>query len=380
MQTKVLGGPSIAEQTSSEYLSEMSEGIFLMEHHAKMIWQGNQSMIVKSIGDDSLIGNSYYLNGGNSCYGVLNVLGKKQLGLADFEALSEQHRMSNDERIVVINADLGKATHADKFRCVCPERFFEVGIAEANMIGIASGMSEYGYKVVISSFSSFLTGRYDIIRCSLAYPNCPVVIVGSHSGMAIGKDGVTQMGLEDVNLMRGLPNMQILQPSTYIEAKRITEYVINDDKLTYLRIGRQPCVEVFDESYQFEFGKGNVIVHGLDTTIFSSGCVLEQCMEAADKSQLCANLINMPTIKPIDHEIIMKYANKSNLLVTVEDHSIVGGLGTAVAEVLAENGCSTPMIRIGINDAFVESGPPNDLYKKYGLTKDAIVQRVLSNV
>lgn len=286
--------------------------------------------------------------------------------------------MAGDEKLVVVNADLGKATKAAAFAQVRPDKFFEVGIAEANMIGIASGLSEYGYKVVISSFASFLTGRYDIIRCSLAYPNRPVVIVGSHAGMAIGKDGVTQMGLEDINVMRGLPNIQIVQPATYIEAKKITEYVINDDKLTYLRIGRQPCEEFFDEHYKFEFGEGRVMLNGSDVAIFSTGCVLGACAEAA--TELQATLVNMPTLKPIDREGIIQQADKHRLLVTVEDHNIIGGLGSAVSEVLAEQGCGTPLLRIGINDQFVESGSPADLYEKYGLTAQCLVRRIQSHI
>lgn len=286
--------------------------------------------------------------------------------------------MADNENLVVLNADLADATRLREFAKAAPDRYFEIGIAEANMIGIASGMAEYGYKVIIPSFAAFITGRYDIIRCSLAYPNKPVVVVGTHAGMAIGKDGVTQMGLEDVNLMRGLPNMHIIQPATYYEALRATEYAINSDKLIYLRLGRQPVKELFEESYKFEFGKGRICYlsgksENDEIVIISSGCVLEMVCDAA--SEFDATVINMPTLKPIDKELIHRYTN-SKLIVTVEDHTVIGGLGTAVAEVLAEIQHSTSLLRIGIQDQFVESGPPADLYEKYGLTVAGIVKQI----
>ena len=284
--------------------------------------------------------------------------------------------MAINKDLVVLNADLADATRLKKFAKISPDRYFEIGIAEANMIGIASGLAEYGFKVVIPSFAAFITGRYDIIRCSLAYPNKPVVIVGTHAGMAIGKDGVTQMGLEDINLMRGLPNMNIIQPATYIEALQATEFAINSDKLIYLRLGRQPVKELFGDDYKFEFGKGHMCFEGshpFKITIISSGCVLEMACDAAHA--IGATAINMSTLKPIDRELILHYAASSKLLVTVEDHSIIGGLGSAVAEIISEQP-STSLLRIGIQDQFVESGPPADLYKKYGLTTQKILERI----
>jgi len=285
--------------------------------------------------------------------------------------------MAGDKDLVVLNADLADATRLRKFAKIAPNRYFEIGIAEANMIGIASGMAEYGFKVVVPSFAAFITGRYDIIRCSLAYNNRPVTIVGTHAGMAIGKDGVTQMGLEDINLMRGLPNMHIIQPATYREALLATEFAINSDKLVYLRLGRQPVKEMFDENHKFEFGKGHVCLEGTHITIISSGCVLEMAHAAAKKMD--ATLINMPTLKPIDKELIHHHAAISKLIVTVEDHSIIGGLGSAVAEVLSSKAI-TPLLRIGIQDQFVESGPPADLYQKYGLTKDGIIKQIKAHL
>ena len=186
--------------------------------------------------------------------------------------------------IVALDADLGKATKIASFGQSHPDRFFQIGIAEANMIGIASGLSEYGYKVFLASFGTFITGRYDIIRCSLAYSNRPVVIVGTHVGMAIGKDGVTQMGLEDVSIMRALPNMKILNPASYSEAIKVIEYLCETklDSPHYLRLGRQP---VEDVEMPFEFGKGQIVKDGNvlspNITLFSTGCILGDVIEAS---------------------------------------------------------------------------------------------------
>jgi|TARA_Y100000310_G_scaffold192046_1_gene191995 transketolase len=291
------------------------------------------------------------------------------------------------DNIIALDADLGKATKIASFKESHPDRFFQIGIAEANMIGIASGLSEYGYKVFLASFGSFITGRYDIIRCSLAYSNRPVVIVGSHVGMAIGKDGVTQMGLEDVSIMRALPNMKILNPASYSEAIKVIEYLCETelDSPHYLRLGRQP---VEDIEMPFEFGKGQ-IVKGTEKeasiTIFSTGCILGDVIEASNLIEkntsysLCRNVrvVNIPTLKPIDRDIIVECAEWSDMLFTVEDHTVVGGLGSAVSEVLTDE-WPRKVTRIGLNDVFPESGPPDELYEKYGLSAEQIAKKVLS--
>ena len=188
------------------------------------------------------------------------------------------------DNIVALDADLGKATKIASFREAHPDRFFQIGIAEANMIGVASGISEYGYKVFLASFGSFLTGRYDQIRCSLAYSNRPVVLVGTHVGMAIGKDGVTQMGLEDVSIMRALPNMKVLNPATFSEAKKVIEFLAETelDSPYYLRLGRQP---VEDIDIPFELGKGQIIKEGDDITLLSTGCLLYTSPSPRDRQK-----------------------------------------------------------------------------------------------
>lgn len=303
------------------------------------------------------------------------------------EAFGEVLPLMGDtnENILALDADLGGATKIRAFGEKHPDRFFQMGIAEANMIGVASGLSEYGYKVFLASFGSFLTGRYDMIRCSLAYPNQPVVLVGTHVGMAIGKDGVTQMGLEDVSLMRALPNMKVLNPATYTEAVEVIKYLCNTDLDSphYLRLGRQPVEDVFEHGYDFEFGKGVEVIGGNDITIISTGCVLSDVLDSAktieEQTGKSVRVINIHTLKPIDEEIIIKAAKETDLIVTVEDHSIIGGLGSAVSEVLTEHYPSR-LVRIGLNDEFPESGPPTDLYEKYGLSSSQISKRIINEL
>ena len=282
--------------------------------------------------------------------------------------------------IVALDADLGKATKIASFKEKHPDRFFQIGIAEANMIGISSGISEYGYKVFLASFGSFLTGRYDQIRCSLAYSNRPVVLVGTHVGMAIGKDGVTQMALEDVSIMRALPNMVVLNPASFSEAVKVIEYLCETDLQSphYLRLGRQP---VEDIETNFEFGKGQIVNDGSSITIFSTGCILSDVIEASNiiekNTSHSIRVVNMPTLKSIDEEIIIDSAKQTKYLFTVEDHSVVGGLGTAVSEVLTDKHPAR-VTRIGLNDIFPESAPPADLYEKYGLSANKIAERVIN--
>ena len=286
------------------------------------------------------------------------------------------------DNIVALDADLGKATKIASFREAHPDRFFQIGIAEANMIGVASGISEYGYKVFLASFGSFLTGRYDQIRCSLAYSNRPVVLVGTHVGMAIGKDGVTQMGLEDVSIMRALPNMKVLNPATFSEAKKVIEFLAETelDSPYYLRLGRQP---VKDIDIPFEIGKGQIIKEGDDITLLSTGCILGDVMESAsiieDKTSKSVRVVSFTSLKPIDRAMIVKCAQETKQLFTIEDHSIIGGLGSIVSDVLSEE-YPAKVVKIGLNDVFPESAPPADLYEKYGLSSNQIYKRVISEL
>ena len=284
--------------------------------------------------------------------------------------------------IVALDADLGKATKIASFRDAHPDRFFQIGIAEANMIGVASGISEYGYKVFLASFGSFLTGRYDQIRCSLAYSNRPVALVGTHVGMAIGKDGVTQMGLEDVSIMRALPNMKVLNPATFSEAKKVIEFLAETelDSPYYLRLGRQP---VEDIDIPFELGKGHIVKQGDGITLMSTGCILGDVMKSAsiieDMTQMSVRVVSFTSLKPIDRDMIVKCAQETKQLFTIEDHSIIGGLGSIVSDVLSEE-YPAKVVKIGLNDVFPESAPPADLYEKYGLSSNQISKRVVSEL
>lgn len=284
----------------------------------------------------------------------------------------------NNDKILVLSADLAKATKTEKFAKEFPERFFEIGIAESNMIGIGSGLSEYGYKVVMTSFASFLTGKYDVIRVSLAYSKAPVILVGTHAGLAIGKDGVTQMGLEDISLMRSLPNMKVMQPATPIETEKMIEYLLNTDLdgPVYLRLGRQPVVEVFDENYQFTPEKGIICREGIELAIFVTGCLLDEVLKAVKDSNRNCAVINIHTIKPIDREIVLKFSKQCGKIMTVEDHSIIGGLGSTISEILSDE---NPILlkRIGLNDIFPESGDPSELWDKYGLSSAKIKKSIL---
>jgi|TARA_B110001454_G_scaffold45862_1_gene44975 transketolase len=284
----------------------------------------------------------------------------------------------NNDKIIVLSADLSKATKTHNFSKEYPERFFEIGIAESNMIGIGSGLSEYGFKVVMTSFASFLTGKYDVIRVSLAYSNAPVILVGTHAGLAIGKDGVTQMGLEDISLMRSLPNMQVMQPATAIETEKMLEYLLDSNLVgpTYLRLGRQPVPEIFDENYKFIPNKGVVCRDGNELAIFVTGCLLDEVLKAVENSEKSCAVINIHTIKPIDREIVLKFSKQCKKVMTIEDHSIIGGLGSTISEVLSDEN-PTLLKRIGLNDVFPESGTPSELWEKYGLSSDRIKKSIL---
>jgi transketolase len=271
--------------------------------------------------------------------------------------------------VIVLGADLSKATKTDGFAKKFPERFFECGIAEANMIGVASGLAANGFKVFISSFASFLTGRYDIIRCSLSYSKAPVVIVGSHGGMAIGKDGVTQMGLEDVSIMRSLPGMTIYNPSTSAEAEFITKHLCYShlDNPVYLRIGRQPVSNVTESN--FENWTGNEVIKSAkneNVSIYTTGCTRELALDVAEV--LNCSVVDVTCLKPFSG---LKVVTKN--IITIEDHSVIGGLGSIISEHIAESGFNVKVQRFGLQDVFPESGDPDDLYFKYGLSVENIV-------
>jgi len=283
-----------------------------------------------------------------------------------------------DNRIVVLDADLSKSTMSKMFAEKYPERFFEMGISEANMIGVGAGLALAGKKPFICSFACFVTGRYDTIRISVAYSEAPVRIVGTHVGIGIGEDGNSQMGLEDIGLMRGLPNMRVIQPADDIETKQAVKWMVENDVPCYIRLTRQNVDDVNGTDYNFQFGKAVELVSGKDVTIMATGCPVHHAVKAAEllkKEGISAAVVNIHTIKPIDSEGVLKYARNTGYIITVEDHNIIGGLGSAVAEVIASSGIGR-LTRHGLMDVFGESGTYSDLYKKYQLDSLGIVSVV----
>ncbi len=285
---------------------------------------------------------------------------------------------ARDERIVTLDADLSKSTMTAKFAKTYPARAFNLGIAESNMIGTAAGLALAGRIPFACSFACFLVGRFETIRVSVAYTQAPVKLVGTHVGVAIGEDGYSQMGLEDIACIRALPNIPIVQPADEIETKQAVAFAVEHPGPIYLRLTRQNLEAVHDEGYRFQFGKVDVLRPGHDVTIAGSGGPLWNCLEAAKKlaaEGVQAEVLNMATIKPLDEETILRSAGKTGRVVTVEDHSREGGLGGAVAELLAEV-MPTPLRRLGVT-GFGESGDPKGLYSKHGLDPDGIARSVL---
>lgn len=284
------------------------------------------------------------------------------------------------EDIVVLDADLAAATKTAVFQKVHPERFIDCGIAEANMMGVAAGLAAAGKVPFASSFAMFAAGRaYEQVRNSIGYPHLNVKIGASHAGISVGEDGATHQCNEDIALMRSIPGMVVINPSDDIEAKAATRAAYEHDGPVYLRFGRL-AVPVFNDKpdYKFELGKGVVLREGKDVAIIATGLPVYNCLEAAEKlaaDGIDAKVINIHTIKPIDEELIAAAALETGKVVTVEEHSVIGGLGSAVCDVLCEK-APTKVMKIGINDVFGESGPALELIKKYGLDADSIYEKV----
>ncbi len=284
----------------------------------------------------------------------------------------------NNPDIVVFDADLAKSTQSILFGKRFPDRFFEMGIQEQNMIGTAAGMALAGKRPFVCSFSTFVVSRFETIRMSVAYSDANVVIVGTHCGIGVGEDGYSQMALEDVALMRTLPNMRILQPADARETRQAVEYLAACDHPAFLRLTRQAVPDVHDDAYVFNFGKADLLRPGKDLTVFCSGPVVGGTLEAARMlagEGIDARVVNIHTIKPLDENYISKAAGETGRVVTVEDHNIIGGLGGAVAELLSER-CPTRMLRIGVRDVFGESGSPAALYRKHRLDPEGIAEQI----
>lgn len=292
------------------------------------------------------------------------------------EKLGEENK-----NVVVIDADLAKSTKTSLFAKKFPDRFIDVGIAEQNMIGIAAGLSTFGKVPFVSTFAAFATGRvYDQIRCSVAYPKLNVKICGTHAGVTVGEDGATHQMLEDINLMRGLPNMTVISTSDDVQTKWAVEEISKIDGPVYLRLARIATPVIYEENQKFEIGKGVQIGSGTDATIFATGVTVSEALKAQEllkERGFDVRVVDIHTIKPIDRELIVKCAKETDKIITVEDHSIIGGLGTAVCEVLAEE-YPTKVIRLGISDCFGKSGKAADLMKYFRIDAQAICQLVVN--
>ena len=281
-----------------------------------------------------------------------------------------------DERIVVLDSDLAAATKTGMFQKVFPERHINCGIAEANMMGIAAGLAAAGKIPFASSFAMFAAGRaFEQVRNSIGYPHLNVKIGASHAGISVGEDGPTHQCNEDIALMRAIPGMMIINPADVIEAEMATKAAAAYDGPVYLRFGRLAVPVINDRpDYKFELGKGIVLREGKDMTIVATGLTVAASLEAAEMLEaegIHAKVINIHTIKPLDEELIVQAAKETGLLVTVEEHSVIGGLGSAVCDCLSEK-APTRVVKIGINDVFGESGPALELLHKYGLDAECI--------
>ena len=284
---------------------------------------------------------------------------------------------AREPRIVTLDADLSKSTMTVHFAKKYPDRAYNIGIAEANMIGIGAGLALTGKIPFVCSFACFIVGRFETIRISVAYTNANVKIVGTHSGIAIGEDGYSQMGLEDIACIRALPNVPVIQPADELETKQAIAYAVEHEGPLYLRLTRQSLEDVCPPDYRFRLGTWLVLRPGSDVTLIGSGGTVFNCVQAATLlavDGVSAEVINAASIKPLDEDLLLRSAGKTGHVVTVEDHSIEGGLGGAVAETLGEL-LPTPLKRLGVR-GFGESGDSKGLYAKHGLDPAGIASSV----
>lgn len=290
-------------------------------------------------------------------------------------ALGEQH-----ENLVVLDADLSAATKTGMFKKAFPERHINCGIAEGNMMSVAAGIATTGKVPFASSFAMFAAGRaFEQVRNSIGYPKLNVKIGATHAGISVGEDGATHQCNEDIALMRVIPNMVVINPSDDVEAQLAVKAAFEHNGPVYMRFGRLPVPVINDnDGYKFEIGKGVVLREGTDVVLVATGLCVSETLIACDmlaKDGISAKVINIHTIKPLDDELIIKSAKEVGKVVTIEEHSVIGGLGSAVCDVLSENH-PTKVMKIGINDVFGESGPALELIKKYGLDSGSIYKRV----
>ncbi len=283
-----------------------------------------------------------------------------------------------NKNVVVLDADLAAATKTGAFKKAFPERFFDTGIAESNMMSLAGGLATTGFTVFASTFAMFAAGRaFEQVRNTIGYPHLNVKIGATHAGISVGEDGASHQCCEDIALMRSIPGMVIINPADDIEARAAVFAAAEHDGPVYMRFGRLAVPRVFDENYKFEIGKAVTLREGTDVTIIATGLMVNEAIEAAktlEAEGVSVELINMHTIKPLDKDAVIKAAKKTGCIVTAEEHNIIGGLGSAVAEAVAEE-CPVPVIRVGVNDEFGKSGPAVELLHLYGLDAENIVAK-----
>lgn len=293
------------------------------------------------------------------------------------EALQEL-ALQND-KIVVLDADLSGSTKTAMARKVAPDRFFNMGIAEQNMIGVAAGIAASGYTVFASTFAMFATGRcWEQIRNSVCYPQLNVKICGSHAGISVGEDGVSHQATEDISIMRSIPNMRVFCPCDEFETKAVIRHIANDDKPCYVRLGRAVVDNFFDENTEFEVGKIRVLNKGEKVAIFATGLMVQECMKALETLKSHGynpTILNVACIKPLDEEGVTAILKSHDYIFTAEEHSVIGGLGSAICECSAKNH-PIRIERIGMNDEFAQSGSYKELLKAYGLTADSVVEKI----
>lgn len=285
-----------------------------------------------------------------------------------------------NENIVVLDADLSKSTKTADFKKVCPDRFINMGIAEGNMMTVAAGLAACGKIPFASTFAMFAAGRaFEQIRNSICYPKLNVKVCATHAGITVGEDGASHQSVEDIALMRSIPNMVVISPSDAVETEAAIEAIVKYNGPCYVRLGRSGVPVINDnEGYKFEIGKGVTLREGKDVAIVATGIMVDAALEASNllaEEGIKARVINIHTIKPIDEELIIKAARETGLIVTAEEHSVIGGLGSAVAETVTSLH-PVPVLKVGIKDTFGESGKPAELLKAYGLTAEDIVKAV----
>ena len=283
-----------------------------------------------------------------------------------------------NDKVIVFDADLAAATKTGMFKKEFPERFIDCGIAESNMMGVAAGMATAGYTVFASSFAMFAAGRaFEQVRNTIGYPHLNVKIGATHAGISVGEDGASHQCCEDIALMRTIPGMTIINPADDIEARLAVMAAAETDGPVYMRFGRLAVPRIFDENYKFEIGKGVYLKEGTDVTIIATGLMVERALQAAEMlaaEGISAAVINMATIKPLDRDIIIDAAKKTGAIVTAEEHSVIGGLGSAVAEVVCET-MPVPVMKVGVEDTFGKSGPALELLEIFGLNAQNICEK-----